>query len=140
MRSHAPSQRQLRVGEELRHSVVRIFDHAHFRDPDLAAASITVTEVRVSPDLKNATAFVIPLGGLEMDRVVAALNRAQGYFRRELGRELALKFVPRIRFAADTSFEYSSRIDALLHQPDVERDLDADAEAVHGQGKGDHGP
>ena len=79
MRSHAPSQRQLRVGEELRHAVVRILDHAHFRDPDLVAASITVTEVRVSPDLKNATAFVIPLGGLQMARVVAALNRAQGY-------------------------------------------------------------
>ena len=140
MRSHAPSQRQLRVGEELRHAVVRILDHAHFRDPDLAAASITVTEVRVSPDLKNATAFVIPLGGLQMARVVAALNRAQGYFRRELGRELALKFVPCICFAADTSFEYSSRIDTLLHQPDVERDLEADAEAVHGQGEGDHGP
>lgn len=140
MRSHAPSQRQLRVGEELRHAVVRIFDHAHFHDPDLALASITVTEVRVSPDLKNATAFVIPLGGLEMDRVVAALNRAQGYFRRELGRELTLKFVPRVRFSADTSFEYSSRIDAVLHQPEVERDLDAGAEADHGEGEGDHGP
>jgi ribosome-binding factor A len=145
MRSHAPSQRQLRVGEELRHTVIQIFDHAHFRDPDLAAASITVTEVQVSPDLKNATAFVIPLGGLEMDRVVAALNRAQGYFRRELGRALALRFVPRIRFSADTSFEYSSRIDALLHQPDVERDLaadtdtDADAEAGLGQGEENHG-
>ena len=80
-------------------------------------------------------------------RVIAALNRAQGYFRRELGRELALRFVPRIRFAADTSFEYSSRIDALLHQPDVERDLaadagadsDADSGAGLGQGGGDHG-
>jgi ribosome-binding factor A len=140
MRSYAPSQRQLRVGEELRHGVVRIFDHAHFHDPDLAAASITVTEVRVSPDLKNATAFVIPLGGLEMDRTVAALNRAQGYFRRELGRELALKFVPRIQFSADTSFEYSSHINAVLHQPDVERDLDSGAEADHGEGEGDHGP
>lgn len=138
-RSHAPSQRQLRVGEELRHAVVRIFDHAHFHDPDLAAASITVTEVRVSPDLKNATAFVIPLGGLQMDRVVAALNRAQGYFRRELGRELALRFVPRIHFSADTSFEYSSRIDALLHRPEVERDLETGPEAVHRQGEGDHG-
>ena len=140
MRSHAPSQRQLRVGEELRHGVVRIFDHAHFHDPDLAAASITVTEVRVSPDLKNATAFVIPLGGLEMDRVVAALNRAQGYFRRELGRELTLRFVPHIRFAADTSFDYSSRIDAVLHQPEVEQDLDAGAGADQGEGEGDHGP
>ncbi len=140
MRSHAPSQRQLRVGEELRHAVVRIFDHAHFHDPDLAGASITVTEVRVSPDLKNATAFVIPLGGLEMDRVVAALNRAQGYFRRELGRELSLRFVPRIHFAADTSFEYSSHIDDILHQPEVERDLETEPEAAHGQGEGDHGP
>ncbi|MDX1486390.1 MAG: 30S ribosome-binding factor RbfA [Alphaproteobacteria bacterium] len=128
MRSRAPSQRQLRVGEELRHAVVRIFERGHFRDPDLAAASITVTEVRVSPDLKNATAFVTPLGGQEMDRVVAALNRARGYFRREMGRELALKFVPRIAFAADTSFDYSSRIDSLLHRPEVERDLDPGAE------------
>lgn len=140
MRSRAPSQRQLRVGEELRHAVVRIFDHAHFHDPDLAVASITVTEVRVSPDLRNATAFIIPLGGEEMDRVVAALNRAQGYFRRELGRELPLKFVPRIQFAPDTSFEYSSRIDAVLHRPDVERDLDAGADAKPGNGEGDHGP
>lgn len=140
MRSRAPSQRQLRVGEELRHAVVRIFDHAHFHDPDLAVASITVTEVRVSPDLRNATAFVIPLGGEEMDRVVAALNRAQGYFRRELGRELPLKFVPRIQFAPDTSFEYSSRIDAVLHRPDVERDLDAGTGANSADGEGDHGP
>ena len=127
MRSHGPSQRQLRVGEELRHLVVRILDHAHFRDPDLVAASITVTEVRVGPDLKSATIFVTPLGGQDMERVVDALNRAQGYVRREIGREVALKFVPRIEFAADNSFEYSSRIDALLHQPDVERDLGAGA-------------
>ena len=125
MRSRAPSQRQLRVGEELRHAVVRILDHAHFRDPDLVAASITVTEVRVGPDLKSATVFVTPLGGQDLQRVVNALNRAQGYVRREIARQVALKFVPRIEFAADTSFEYSARIDALLHQPDVERDLSA---------------
>ena len=124
MRSRAPSQRQLRVGEELRHEVARILDHAHFRDPDLASVSITVTEVRVSPDLKNATAFVTPLGGGEMGRVVAALNRAQGYIRGQLGRGLALKFVPRVTFAADTSFDYSSRIEEVLHRPDVERDLE----------------
>jgi ribosome-binding factor A len=126
MRSRAPSQRQLRIGEELRHEVARILEHAHFRDPDLASVSITVTEVRVSPDLKNATAFVTPLGGGEMGRVVAALNRAQGYFRGELGRGLTLRFVPRITFAADTSFEYSSRIEEVLHRPEVERDLEAD--------------
>ena len=125
MPSRAPNQRQLRVGEELRHEMVRILDHAHFRDPDLVAASITVTEVRVGPDLKSATVFVTPLGGQDLQRVVDALNRAQGYVRREIAREMALKFVPRIEFAADTSFEYSSQIDALLHQPDVERDLSA---------------
>lgn len=139
MRSRAPSQRQLRVGEELRHAVARIFEHAHFRDPDLASQSITVTEVRVSPDLKSATAFVTPLGGADMERVVAALNRAQGYFRGELGRSLALKFVPRIAFAADTSFEYSSRIEALLHRPEVERDLEADGAGEGSEDGADHG-
>ena len=128
MSTRAPSQRQLRVGEELRHAVVRILEHAHFRDPDLVAASITVTEVRVSPDLKSVTIYVTPLGGQEMERVVVALNRAKGYVRREIAREVALRFVPRIEFAADTSFEYSSQIDALLHQPDVERDLVGDSE------------
>ncbi len=136
MPSRAPSQRQLRVGEELRHEVTRILEHAHFRDPDLAAASITVTEVRVSPDLKNATAFVTPLGGGDMDRVVAALNRAQGYFRGQLGRKLALKFVPRVTFAADTSFDYSSRIDALLSRPEVAKDLEAGGGPEEGA---DHG-
>jgi ribosome-binding factor A len=138
MRVRAPSQRQLRVGEELRHELARILEHAHFRDPDLASVSITVTEVRVSPDLKNATAFVTPLGGGAMERVVAALNRAQGYFRGQLGRGLALKFVPRVTFAADMSFDYSSRIEEVLHRPDVERDLAADR-GPESEGKGGAG-
>lgn len=135
MRSRAPSQRQLRVGEELRHAVVDILEHAHFRDPDLAGASITVTEVRVSPDLKNAIAFVTPLGGRDMDRVVTALNRAQGYVRGQLGRSVALKFVPRIVFTADTSFDYSTRIDELLHKPEVERDLQEEGGPGDGYGE-----
>lgn len=139
MPSRAPSQRQLRVGEELRHAVVGILSHAHFHDPDLATATITVTEVRVSPDLRNATAFVIPLGGRDTDRVVAALNRAVGYVRREVGREVALKFVPRITFAADTSFAYSSHIETLLQRPEVERDLKPEP-GVPGGGEKDHGP
>ena len=139
MRSRAPSQRQLRVGEELRHAIVRILSHAHFNDPDLATASITVTEVRVSPDLKNATAFVTPLGGQDLERVVEALNRAVGYIRREIGREVALKFVPRIQFSAETSFEYSSRIDALLHQPNVERDLESTPPAPQSEEDPNHG-
>ncbi|MFM2129854.1 MAG: ribosome-binding factor RbfA, partial [Pseudomonadota bacterium] len=124
--ARGPSQRQFRVGEELRHAMARIIDHAHFRDPDLAGVPITVTEVRVSPDLHNATAFVTPLGGRDLEKVVAALNRAAGYFRREIAREVQLRVVPEIAFAADKSFDYSSRIDALLAQPRVARDLDPD--------------
>ena len=120
-----PSQRQVRVGEELRHALVRILEHAHFRDPDLADTSITVTEVRVSPDLRNASAFVTPLGGVAMDRVVAALNRASGYFRREIAREVVLRHVPEVTFEPDTSFDYSSRIERILARPDVARDIES---------------
>ncbi|MGY9004584.1 MAG: 30S ribosome-binding factor RbfA [Alphaproteobacteria bacterium] len=121
--SHAPSQRQLRVGEELRHTLVNVIRQGHFHDPDLFDAAITVTEVRISPDLKNATAYVTPLGGGEMVKTVAALNRAVGYFHREIARQIALRFVPRISFVPDTSFDYSSRIDALLNSPEVARDI-----------------
>lgn len=122
-RSRGPSQRQYRVGEELRHAIARILDRAHFRDPDLAGVSVTVTEVRISPDLHNATAYVTPLGGRDMEKVVAALNRASGYFRREIAREVVLRMVPEIGFEPDRSFDYSSRIDAILAAPRVARDL-----------------
>jgi ribosome-binding factor A len=125
-RSNTPSQRQYRVGEELRHGLARILDHAHFRDPTLRGVSITVSEVRISPDLSNATAFITPLGGDDMTEVVAALNRAAGYFRREIAREIRLRHIPKIGFEADTSFAYSSHIDALLAQPDVARDVARD--------------
>jgi ribosome-binding factor A len=123
-RSRGPSQRQYRVGEELRHAIARILDYAHFRDPDLAGVSVTVTEVRISPDLRNATAYVTPLGGRDMDKVVAALNRASGYFRREIARAVVLRVVPDIAFVPDTSFDYSSRVDAILAAPRVARDLE----------------
>lgn len=122
-----PTQRQFRVGEELRHALVRILERAHFRDPDLSGVPITVTEVRISPDLRNATAFITPLGGREIEKVVKALNRAAGYFRREIPHEVQLRAVPEIAFSADKSFDYSSKIDALLAQPQVARDLDQDA-------------
>ncbi len=125
-RSGAPSQRQFRVGEELRHAVARILDRAHFRDPDLAGVPITVTEVRISPDLRNATAFVTPLGGTDMARVVAALNRASGYVRREIAREVVLRVVPQIAFEPDTSFDYASGIERLLASPAVAPDLAGD--------------
>lgn len=123
-----PTQRQFRVGEELRHALVRILERAHFRDPDLSGVPITVTEVRISPDLRNATAYVTPLGGRDTARVVKALNRASGYFRRELPHEVQLRMVPEISFSADKSFEYSSKIDAILAQPEVARDLGQDAD------------
>lgn len=129
-RSGTPSQRQYRVGEELRHAIARILDRAHFRDPDLADVSITVTEVRVSPDLQAASAYVTPLGGREIDRTVAALNRASGFFRREIAREVVLRRVPEIAFVADTSFDYSSRVESILARPDVARDIAREQDEV----------
>ena len=124
-----PSQRQLRVGEELRHALAQIIERAHFRDPVLQDVSITFTEVRVSPDLKNATAFVTPLGGTGVAEVVAALRRAAPYFRGQIARAVKLRVVPALFFEADTSFDYASKIAGLLHRPDVARDLDAESAA-----------
>jgi ribosome-binding factor A len=123
-KSSAPAgQRQLRVGEEMRHALSEILREHHLADPDLQGKIITVTEVRVSPDLRNATAFVMPLGGTETDKTVQALNRAAGYFRGELGRAVKMQFTPTIRFRADESFEEATRIERLLHDPAVARDL-----------------
>lgn len=119
----APGQRQLRVGEELRHSLVRILARGHLRDPHLKGAQITVTEVNISPDLRNATAFVVPFGGGDADALVAALNRASGFFRAQLAQELQLRYVPGLRFQPDRSFEHAQRIDQLLHDPRVAGDL-----------------
>ena len=138
-RGAVPTQRQLKVGEELRHALVRIVERAHFHDPDLAGASITVTEVRVGPDLRTATAFVMPLGGRHMERVVAALNRAAGYFRREIGNEIVLRYVPEVAFAPDTSFDYSTRIDEILQRPEVARDLPGRPDVPGPRGEGGRG-
>lgn len=118
-----PSQRQLRVGEELRHALARILARGELRDPALAELTLTVTEVRTSPDLKFATAFVVPLGGACLDQAVAALNRATGYFRAQLAREVDLRYLPRLTFAADRSFDEADRIEAILRRPRVRRDL-----------------
>lgn len=132
----AASQRQLRVGEELRHALARILGRGELRDPALVDLSLTVTEVRVSPDLKNATAFIVPLGGGGLDAAVAALNHAAGYFRGQLGREVELRYVPRLTFAADRSFDEAGRIEEILKRPRVRRDLDGAAPGA-GQGDGD---
>jgi ribosome-binding factor A len=122
-------QRPLRVGEEVRHALSHILTYEMDRldDPDLYGKSVTVTEVRVSPDLRNATAFVVPLGatieGTEAEPLIKALNRAAGYFRGMLAREVRLQFSPTIRFKLDESFDEASRIEGLLHDPAVARDL-----------------
>ncbi len=113
-----PSQRQLRVGEVLRHALAEVLRDAHVRDPDLAEKSITVTEVRVSPDLKTATAFVMPLGGAAAESALAALKRAAPYLRGQLGSRLSLRHTPRLNFEFDSSFDQAGRIDVLLrHRP-----------------------
>jgi ribosome-binding factor A len=123
------SQRQLRVGEAVRHALVRILERAHFRDPDLVDVSVTVTEVRVSPDLHNATAFVLPLGGTNQPTVIAALKRAVPYLRGQLAREVDLRTVPNLMIEPDTSFDYATHIDTLLRQREVARDLDEESDA-----------
>ena len=119
--SAAPGQRPLRVGEEIRHAIARIIERGELRDPELAGRSITVSEVRVSPDLKNATAFVMPLGGQGGAAAVKALNHARDFLRVLLAREVRLRAAPRLAFVLDSSFDQASRINRLLAEvaPDV---------------------
>lgn len=122
------SQRQLRVGEEIRHALARVFERGLLRDPALFGVSVTVTEVRVSPDLRNALAFVMPLGGGDSQAVAEALGRAAPFLKREVARSVHLKYVPNLTFEADPSFDYAGRIENLLHEPDVARDLGGEAD------------
>ena len=123
-----PSQRQLLVGEELRHIVASIIERGDIRDPDLVGKAITVTEVRISPDLKNATVFVVPLGGGDATAIVKGLKRARPYLRHEIAKQIDLRIVPDLFFEPDVSFDEASKIDALLRRPEVRRDLGGDAE------------
>lgn len=117
------SQRQLRVGEEVRHVLSALFLRGDFRDPALQSQNFTVTEVRVSPDLRNATVFVTPLGGAEIGVAVKALRHAAGFLRAQVAREVNLRFAPNLSFEPDTSFDRAARIEILLQQPEVARDL-----------------
>ena len=120
-----PSQRQLRVGELIRHAVSQVLERGEVHDPEVAGKSITVTEVRMSPDLKVATAYVMPLGGADDVGVVEALGRVAPFLRRRIGGVVALKFLPELRFVADETFDHASRIDELLrdsHRDDGEND------------------
>ena len=117
------SQRQLRVGEELRHALARILRDGECRDPVLENASITVTEVRISPDLRNATAFVMPLAGTRSTEVVASLERSATLLKGLVAREVQLRNTPNLVFALDDSFDQAARISTLLTRPEVARDL-----------------
>ena len=118
-----PSQRQLRVGEELRHLLAELLRPGELRDPALREANVTVTEVRLSPDLRNATAFVMPLGGEKADEIMAGLRRSAPFLKARLARMIDLRHMPNIAFAFDNAFDSAARISALLASPAVERDL-----------------
>ena len=119
-----PSQRQLRVGEVIRHALASLLERGEARDPQLAGVAITVTEVSVSPDLGNATAYVMPLGGSNAEEVLASLRRAAPFFRRGIGRMVTLKRLPELSFALDSRFDAADRIAELLRTPSVAADLD----------------
>jgi ribosome-binding factor A len=118
-----PSQRMLRVAELIRHSMSELLIRSAVADPLLESQAVTVQEVRMSPDLKLATIYVMPLGGKNTADVLAALERHKKFLRGEIARRLDLRFAPDIRFKSDQRFAYSAKIDALLDSPEVKRDL-----------------
>jgi ribosome-binding factor A len=122
------SQRQLRVGETVRHALAEILAHGNVHDPDLEGHIITVPEVRMSPDLKLATIYVMPLGGRDTDVVIAALERNKKFLRGEIAHRINLKFAPDIRFRSDDRFDEAERIEKLLRTPAVRRDLAPDSD------------
>jgi ribosome-binding factor A len=126
-RDHASdSQRQLRVGELIRHELAAMLSRGDIHDPVIEGHMITVPEVRVSPDLRLATIYVMPLGGRDIEKVIEALERNKRYVRGEIARRVNLKFAPEIRFHVDERFDEAERIEKLLRTPAVQRDLDGD--------------
>jgi ribosome-binding factor A len=118
-----PRQRQLRVGEELRHALAQLLRPGELRDPGLYDANVTVTEVRLSPDLRNATAYVMPLGGTNTADILAALRRSAPFLKGRVARAVRLRHVPNLNFALDSAFDSAERIATILHSEAVERDL-----------------
>ena len=123
-----PTQRQLRAGELVRHALVEILREEALADPVLADVSVTLTEVRLSPDLRHALCFVVPLGGEQAPEVVAGLNRATRFLRGRLGRAVDLKFTPDLKFVRDDSFDEAERMRRLFDDPKVRHDLEAQAD------------
>lgn len=115
----------LRVGELIRHALSDLLSRGAVNDPDLDGKVITIPDVRMSPDLKLATAYVLPLGGEGLTQVLAALERNKKFLRGEIAHRISMKFAPDIRFKPDTSFDYSDSVDAILRSPKVQQDLKA---------------
>ncbi|NOX94717.1 MAG: 30S ribosome-binding factor RbfA [Alphaproteobacteria bacterium] len=125
-KKRGPSQRQLRAGEVIRHVLVEILHRENLREPELRGVSITVSEVRISPDLKQASVYAAPLGGGQQSEVIKALNKIAPFLRGLLGKKIDLKFTPTLKFMSDDTFAEAQRIDALLARPEVARDLPED--------------
>lgn len=121
--SSGPSQRQLRVGEMLRHALADILSRSEIRDPDLEGVSVTVTQVKPSLDMRYATVYCEPLGGKNGKAIVAALNRHKGFLRGEMGHRIAMKFTPELRFLEDESFAQAEKIETILKSERVSRDI-----------------
>ena len=121
-----PTQRQLRAGELVRHALVEILREEEISDPALEGVSVTITEVRVSPDLRHATVFVEPLGGGHADEVVTGLNRHAKFLRGRLGRMIEMKFTPDLKFLHDETFNEAARMNRLFDDPRVRQDLTPD--------------
>lgn len=120
----APSQRQLRVAELIRHSLAEMLARGDIHDDVIAAHVVTIPEVRMSPDLRLATVYLMPLGGGDRQPVLEAFNRHKRYIRGEIAHKINLKFAPDIRFSVDETFDEAERIDRLLASPEVRRDLE----------------
>jgi ribosome-binding factor A len=122
-----PSQRQLRVGEALRHALAEVLYRNEIRDPDLEGVSVTITQIKPSPDMRYATVYCEPLGGQNAKQIVAALNRHKGFLRGEMGHLLTMKFTPELRFVEDESFAEAQKIEDILRSERVSRDIAADS-------------
>jgi ribosome-binding factor A len=128
--SSGPSQRQLRVGEQVRAAITTVLQRGEISDPQIEKTVIAISEVHMSPDLKIATAYVTPLGQVDHAAVVEALNRSSRYIRKRVTPALRqMKYMPELRFRDDTSFDNYKRIDDLLRSPEVQRDLGNDEES-----------
>jgi ribosome-binding factor A len=121
---HGPSQRQLRVGEEIRHVLAEIFLRTEFHDAELSKANLTISEVRMSPDLKHAAVFCTRLGNQDITPLLPALRRISPFLRAQMAPKLGLRVVPDVKFLADEALEQASKINKLLHAPEVARDLE----------------